>query len=97
MTSLAQTPVELSPRFTLARAGALIAVLAFVTVASFAMSARFGEQPISLSTAFVDRTSTDSAICPTVSCKSTRWRELTFTVTLLAIALEKPGCSAETW
>lgn len=62
MTSLAQTPVELSPRFTLARAGALIAVLAFVTVASFAMSARFGEQPISLSTAFVDRTSTDSAI-----------------------------------
>jgi iron complex transport system permease protein len=62
MTWTARSPVELSPRFTFGRAAALICGLAFLVVVSFATSARFGEQPISLSIALTDSASTDAAI-----------------------------------
>ena len=39
---------------------------------------------------------TVSVTWPTASCRSTRWRELTFTRTLFATAVEKPVCSAAT-
>jgi iron complex transport system permease protein len=55
-------PLELPLRFTLGRAAALIVVLASVVVCAFALSARFGEQPISLSVALSEPTSTDAAI-----------------------------------
>ncbi len=55
-------PARAPLRFTLARAAALVAVLATVTLLAFALSARFGEQSISLRTAFAEPTSTDAAI-----------------------------------
>ncbi len=55
-------PARAPLRFTVARAAALVAVLAAVTLFAFALSARFGEQSISLRTAFAEPTSTDAAI-----------------------------------
>ncbi len=62
MSRSGQAVVELSPRFTFGRAAGLIFALACLALVSFAVSARFGEQPISLSTAFSDSASTDAAI-----------------------------------
>ena len=62
MSRSAEAAVELSPRFTFGRAAGLIFALTCLVSVSFALSARFGEQPISLSTALSDSTSTDSAI-----------------------------------
>jgi iron complex transport system permease protein len=49
-------------RFTAARAIAIFGALLVVAVVSFAIAARFGEQPISLSTALRDPASTDAVI-----------------------------------
>ena len=62
MSQSAQAAVELSPRFTFGRAAGLIFALACLVSVSFAVSARFGEQSISLSTALSDSASTDAAI-----------------------------------
>ncbi len=62
MTGTADSPRRLELRFTLGRAVFLMLALAAVMVVAFAMSARFGEQPISVSNALSDRTSTDAAI-----------------------------------
>jgi len=49
-------------RFTPARLAGLLAALAAVAVASFALCVRFGEQPVSLLAALSDPASTDAAI-----------------------------------
>jgi len=62
MMRMEHSSIEVPLRFTIRRAAALILGLAAVVVIAFAASARFGEQPISLSIALADPTSTDAAI-----------------------------------